>query len=117
MKKNIVILLILFTTVAFAKDIHVKYRDKPVDVGNGHFEKLNLKYSSFVKKMYYDKQNNYLVVRLKNTFYHYCGIPDGVVKNWIGSSSLGRYYNYHVKGNFDCRINYVPDYGVSDENK
>ena len=97
---NIVFLLaiLLLVNTAFAQEINVKYRDTPVDVGNGHFEQLNLKSSSFANEMYYDKKNEYLLVRLKNTFYHYCGLPSVVVENWINASSLGRYYNYNIKG-------------------
>jgi|COG998Drversion2_1049125.scaffolds.fasta_scaffold578617_1 hypothetical protein len=102
--------VLLLVNTPFAQEINVKYRDTTVDVGNGHFEKLNLKPSSFVNEMYYNNKNRYLLVKLKNTFYHYCGLPPVVVENWINASSLGRYYNYNIKGNFDCRINPVPTY-------
>ena len=103
------ILLIGLSSSAFAKDIYVKYRGT-VDVSNGHFQQLGLKRSSLVKNMYYDRGNSYLLVRLKSTYYHYCSIPQGVVSDWRNSSSLGRYYNRNIKGNYDCRVNPVPNY-------
>jgi len=110
--KNILLaslLLIGLGSNAFAKDIYVKYRGT-VDVSNGHFQQLGLNRSSLVKNMYYDQGNSYLLVRLKSTYYHYCSIPQGVVSDWRSSSSLGRYYNRNIKGNYDCRVNPVPNY-------
>ena len=103
------ILLIGLGSGAFAKDIYVKYRGT-VDVDNGHFQQLNLKRSSLVKNMYYDKGNSYLLVKLKSTYYHYCSIPQSIVSDWRSSSSLGRYYNYNIKGNYNCRVHPVPSY-------
>ena len=103
------VLMIGLGSNAFAKDIYVKYRGN-VDVSNGHFQQLNLKGSSLIKDMYYDRDNSYLLVKLKSTYYHYCSIPQGVVSDWRSSSSLGRYYNRNIKGNYDCRVNPVPQY-------
>lgn len=105
----ICILLIGLISTTIAKDLYVKYRGV-VNVSNGHFQHLNLKPSSFINNMYYDKKNKYLLVQLRNTYYHYCSIPQNVISSWIGSPSLGRYYNYKIKGNYDCRINPVPQY-------
>ncbi len=102
-------LLIGLGSNAFAKDIYVKYRGT-VDVSNGYFQHLSLKSSSFINDMYYDSDNNYLLVQLKSTYYHYCSIPQSVVSDWRSSSSLGRYYNRNIKGNYDCRVNPVPSY-------
>ena len=104
-----VALLIGLSVVSNAQAIYVKYRGS-VDVSNGHFQQLNLKGSSLVKDMYYDQSNLYLLVSLKGTYYHYCSIPQNVVSDWKNSSSLGRYYNYNIKGNYDCRVNPVPQY-------
>ncbi len=102
-------LLIGLGSSTYAKDIYVKYRGT-VDVSNGHFQHLSLKGSSLIKNMYYNKDNSYLLVKLKSTYYHYCSIPQGVVSDGRNSSSLGRYYNRNIKGNYDCRINPVPNY-------
>ena len=109
MKKFLLISILLLGlgSSTFAKDIYVKYRGT-VNVSNGHFQQLVLKESSLVKNMYYDQGNSYLLVRLKSTYYHYCSIPQSVVSDWRRATSLGRYYNYNIKGNYDCRINPVP---------
>ena len=105
-----ILALALFDPVAHAREISVKYRDSIVDVSNGHFVEINLKRSSIVKEMFYDTGNEYLLVSLKGTFYHYCGIPNSVVTEWVSAPSLGRYYISRVKGSFDCRKGPIPRY-------
>jgi hypothetical protein len=99
----------LLTSSINAKDIYVKYRGY-VNVGNGYFEEIPLKSSSLIKQMFYDKKNSYLLVRLKKTFYHYCSIPTYTILSWTQSKSLGQYYNYSIKGNYDCRVYPQPNY-------
>ncbi len=101
--------MILISANVTAESIYVKYKGL-VDVDNGHFSHLSLKYSSFINNIYYDDDNKYLLVQLNNTFYHYCSIPNNTVNSWVNSSSLGRFYNANVKGNFDCRTNPQPSY-------
>ena len=92
----------------FASDIaNVKYRG---DVSLETFECPQLKHSSFVKKICYDQDEEYLIVRLNDIFYHYCEMPEFTFNEWINSESLGKFYNLHVKGNYDCRLNYMPSY-------
>ncbi len=107
-KKGFLIVTFLLT-FSFSETVYIKYKGT-VDVDNGHFSHLELKNSSLVKDMYYDKNNEYLLVRLKHTYYHYCSIPSNVINSWVGSPSLGRYYNTYIKGNYDCRIYPVPNY-------
>lgn len=110
MKSLIILIFFILSFNLSARAIDVKYKDTPVDVDNGHFKEINLKSSSFVKEMFFDGQENYLLVRLKNTFYHYCGINKQVIKTWVNSSSLGRYYLNNIKGNYDCRVYPLPNY-------
>lgn len=94
----VTLLALVLSGSALGETVFVKYRDTPVDVDNGHFNKIDLKPSSLVKGMYYDSNNRYLLVRLKQTFYHYCGIPKKVVVEWIKADSAGRYYRSNIKG-------------------
>jgi hypothetical protein len=99
----------LLCNTVFAQQVFVKYRGM-VDVGNGHFQSYDLRPSSLVWEIYYDLPNNYLIVNLNGTYYHYCGIPQNVVNHWVSADSLGRFYGTYVKGNYDCRIHPVPKY-------
>jgi hypothetical protein len=111
MKKSIlaVLFVLLLSSPALAKQVYVKYRGQ-VETGNGHFVGYNLKPSSLVQDIYYDNPNNYLLVSLNGTYYHYCGIPENVVSSWVNASSLGRFYGSYIKGNYDCRVYPVPQY-------
>lgn len=111
MKKSVlaVLFVLLLSGHAFAKQVYVKYRGQ-VDTDNGHFVSYKLKASSLVHEIYYDNPNNYLLVSLNGTYYHYCGISENVVSNWVNSSSLGRFYGSYIKGNYDCRVYPVPQY-------
>ena len=106
---RIFVLMIFFSSFSISESIYVKYRGT-VDVDNGYFSKLQLKNSSLVKDIYYDKDNKYLLVRLKHTYYHYCSIPNDIVNKWMDAPSLGKYYNFFIKGQYDCRIYPAPTY-------
>lgn len=105
----LVFALALFTVTIPAHAVYVKYRGE-VDIYNGHFRPFPLKPSSFVHRIHYDENNRYLVVKLSHTYYHYCRIPDYVVEMWVSASSLGIFYNRHIKGNYDCRLGGIPIY-------
>ena len=71
--------------------------------------------SSFVRRVCYDEKNNYMVIQLNNTYYHYCEIDQGTVDSLLAAHSMGRYYQSNIKGSgldgpFDCRTHRVPKY-------
>lgn len=89
-----------------AESVFVKYRGT-VDLAPF---KCQWTESSLVKRLCYDKRNEYLLVSLKGTYYHYCKLPVPVLQQWTASDSLGRYFNANIKGNFDCRVYPPPTY-------
>lgn len=89
--------------------VAVKYRDDKVDISATNFEPLN-KSDSTVKGAWYDSSNEYMVIKLGSTYYHYCGMPSSVWGGLKAASSPYEYYQDDVKGNFDCRVNPVPSY-------
>lgn len=109
-KLAVLLVGLALSILANARDVYVKYRSDPVDVDNGHFQEQTLKSSSLVQHIFYDSGNEYLLVDLNGTYYHYCGIGSGVVASWVSAPSLGSFYSSNVKGRFDCRINPVPSY-------
>jgi hypothetical protein len=54
--------------------------------------------SSFVNRICYQSENEYVVVLLKRTYYHYCRFPPALVQQWLNASSKGRFYNAYSKG-------------------
>ena len=92
---------------AIAETIFVKYRGT-VDLAPFRCEWIEN--SSLVRRLCYDRKNEYLIVSLNGTYYHYCGLPAAVLKDWVSAPSLGRFYNATIKHNFDCRQKLPPAY-------
>lgn len=99
---------VAFSTHTLAREVIVKYRTDPVNVDG--FVEYQLQPSSFVKELIYDADNAYLIVRLKHIFYHYCGVPQKTVSRWVSAESLGKFYHSNIRGRFNCRTGYVPQY-------
>jgi hypothetical protein len=87
--------------------VEVKYRGA-VDLK--HFSCNDISRSSFIKRVCYDRGNEYMIISLNGTYYHYCEIDDSTVSSMLGAASMGRYYNASIKGRFDCRTHRVPAY-------
>jgi hypothetical protein len=98
---------LLFPHIAQAETVNVKYRG-PVDLKPFACEQVSR--SSFIQRVCYDRREQYMVLNLSGTYYHYCEIDSTTVSALLGASSMGRYYNASIKGRFDCRIHRVPAY-------
>jgi hypothetical protein len=102
---------VLYCAPALSETVNVKYRGA-VDLKSFVCTDTT---SSFVHRVCYDKAHAYMLILLKNTWYHYCEIDAGTVSALIRASSVGRYYNSNIKsssndGRFDCRTHKVPNY-------
>jgi len=102
-------ILYLFFFSSDSGYVKIKYRDDKVNISASNFEPLD-RSDSTVKGAWYDSSNEYMVIKLSGTYYHYCGIPDGAWRNFSSASSLYSAYQNDIKGNFDCRENPVPRY-------
>jgi hypothetical protein len=112
MSIRITLMLLLTASYACAESVDVKYRG-PVDLKPFLCDDINR--SSLVSRVCYDKANQYMLIRLRQTYYHYCEIPPGVVQALTSAESMGRYYNTNIKGTgsdgpYDCRTHRVPHY-------
>jgi hypothetical protein len=92
---------------AWSEDVSVKYRG---NVNLGPFDCKDVTRSSFIKRVCFDKAKSYMLIRLKDTYYHYCNIPQSTVTALMVADSMGRFFNSEVKGNYDCRVNPPPKY-------
>jgi hypothetical protein len=109
-----VLLAVLGIGSASADCVTVKYRNTPVCLNS--FTCTETPQSSFVRQICYDASKSYMLIRLNDTWYHYCAVDRGSVDNLIHANSVGTYYNQSfrshglVHGPFDCRDRPVPDY-------
>ena len=103
---TIVLALAIFGAVQ-AETVNVKYRGV-VDLAPFQCESVSR--SSFVTRVCYDRKEQYMVIGLQSTYYHYCEIDASTVNALRSAESMGRYFNSNIKGNFDCRANRLPAY-------
>lgn len=94
-------------SVVHAETVNVKYRG-PVDLAPFQCESINR--SSLVTRVCYDRKEQYMVIGLQGTYYHYCEIDAATVSALRNAQSMGRFYNQAIKGRFDCRTRRVPAY-------
>jgi KTSC domain len=92
---------------AQAESAYVKYRG---EIDLKHFECTDITRSSFIRRVCYDPRQEYMLISLNGTFYHYCEIDAGTVSSLLEAPSMGRFYNASIKGSFDCRVHRVPQY-------
>ena len=100
------LLIVLALSVgARSETVDVKYRGL-VDLDRFA---CNETASSFVNRICYQEAESYLIVLLRATYYHHCGVPTEIVDGWRRAPSKGRFYNANVKGKYDCRLGGIPD--------
>ena len=96
-----------FTGLVHAETVNVKYRGV-VDLAPFQCESVSR--SSLVTRVCYDRSEQYMVIGLQGTYYHYCEIDAGTVSALKSADSMGRFFNTNIKGNFDCRARRLPSY-------
>lgn len=102
-----VLIALFLPPASVAETVYVKYRG-PVDLAP--FKCSWIFRSSLVNRLCYDPKEQYVIVKLQKTYYHYCEVPPGVVDAWTNADSMGRFYRANMRGNYDCRVHYVPPY-------
>ena len=121
MKVIAIALALLTPTAALAEapvlgePICVKYGPCPLDVST--FTCTDTPRSSFVRRVCYDAPRSFMVIKLKETWYPYCGIDAATVSQLLSAQSAGRFYNQAIRsrpdgthGPFDCRDHPLPEY-------
>lgn len=108
MRGFLIIAALLLSLSTSAETVDVKYRG-PVDLKP--FACESIQRSSLVTRLCYDRREKYVIVQLaRGTYYHYCGVPSGVVSEWRQADSMGKFFNANINGRFDCRVTSPPNY-------
>ena len=102
----------LLLSPAGAEEVCVKYH-KCLDVDQFKCETITR--SSFINRVCYLEAKRYMIIKLKETYYHYCGVTLEAVTEFLAAPSMGRYYNDNFRskpdgthGPFDCRDHPIP---------
>ena len=83
------------SSAAVAETVTVKYRGPvPLDT----FACATVDRSSLVQRVCYDAVEQYMVILLKGTYYHYCEVGAGDVYMLLAAESIGQYFNANIKG-------------------
>lgn len=69
--------------------------------------------SSFIERVCFDTDKQYMFVKSNGTYYKYCKIGPEVVSRFLAAPSMGKFYNAQIRGNvsegpFDCRTHQIP---------
>lgn len=114
MSKIIMVIAALFASSSFAnaETVDVKYRGA---VELKPFQCHDISRSSFIKRVCYDRLNQYMIIQLNSVYYHYCELPKSTLDALLAAPSMGQYFNGNIKGSgkdgpYDCRTHRVPKY-------
>lgn len=102
--------LVLICQVATAETVQVKYHGV---VSLDAFACADVRESSDVLRICYDKTEHYMVIQLKTTYYHYCEIDTATVQGLQKASSKRQFFETRIRGSgadgpFDCRTHPIP---------
>ena len=64
-----IVALLVCTSAASAESVYVKYRG---EIDLTPFDCTDISRSSFIRRVCYDRRNEYMLISLNGTFYHYC---------------------------------------------
>ena len=98
--------------LASGEIVSVKYRGSvPLDT----FSCVQTPDSSVIGRICYDATERYMIVLVRQTYYHYCEVDADTVAAFVGAPSAGKFYNRYIRGEgsggpFDCRTRRVPEY-------
>ena len=111
-KHRSLITVILTISVLIVAIFYISNRQKPIfikdvqgPVSLSGFINLNTSRSSFIKEAWYKSSDQYLILKLNNTYYHYCNLPQNSWSAFENADSLGDFYNTQIKGRFECETN------------
>ena len=74
------------------------------------FEHFTTDDSDDLPEAWYDAKNQYLLLRLENTVYHYTNVPAEIWEELKADEDPYDYYSMEIEGNYDARDGGVPSY-------
>ena len=100
----ILFLLAMIGTLRAEQLLSVKYRDDNVNVSEFIYQETSE--SSWITGLWYDEENNYLIVGMNGINYQYCGVPASIweeIINYDKHGSYGKAYHRYLKGDYPCQ--------------
>jgi hypothetical protein len=47
--------------------------------------------NEFIRRVCYDRANQYMLIRLNDSYYHYCELPQAVLNQFMEAPSMGSF--------------------------
>lgn len=79
----------------------VKVKDG-ASVPLGAFSCVDTLDNRLINKVCYDTNRQYMLVRLRTTYYHYCGVDVPAVEGLLQAKLKGKHYTQNIKGKYNC---------------
>ena len=110
MRTALALLVALSSPLAIAETVMVKYHG-PVVLDA--FACTDVAERSDVTRVCYDAAEQYMVIRLKSTYYHYCTIDKATMQGLLAASPKREFFESRLRGSgsdgpFDCRTHPLP---------
>lgn len=110
MRTIVLAVLALMSQAAIAETVSVKYLG---GVSLARFDCVNVEEGSDVKRVCYDQDERYMLIKLNATYYQYCEIDASTVAGLQNSRSKRQFFERNIRGSgsdgpFDCRTHPVP---------
>ncbi len=97
-------ILILFSCGEEKKDyVKVEYRENKLALHNSIFDYTKTKKSSFIRGLWYDIENKYLIIGLNDTkYYHYCDVDYDTYSLFKFADSFWTFFINNIKNKYSC---------------
>jgi hypothetical protein len=106
----LMIMLAAMAPLAAGDEVRISCRDDRVDLDSQAFTRYELPRSPLLQDLYYDSANQYLVLKLKHDYHHFCEVPADVVTGLAASDHIDGFYNRNIKGKYSCESCELPQY-------
>ena len=113
MIRSIALMLVTIATAPISSEtVSVKNRGA-IDLGP--FACTDTPRSSVIQRVCYDRKENYLLINVGGTYYHFCELKPETFEAFATASSMGQFFKQEIESSasgapFDCRTHRVPDY-------
>lgn len=99
--------LLLIASTAQAERVAVKFRGS-LDLR--HHKCTDVAKGNLIRRVCYNRAKHYMVLKLRDTYYHYCAVDPKTVAKLLSADWPEQYFDTAIRGHFDCRTHRLPKY-------
>ena len=95
------------TAPIYAETVSVQHGE---EIDLAPFQCTDLPQESRLDRVCYDGASKYLLVRMDQTYRHYCGMEAGTVTRFLAFPSIDHFFETVIEDQFGCRPENIPKY-------